>query len=183
VYFVVRGRVRIGMYSAAGREVSFRDEGAGNVFGEISALDGLPRSANVEAIEPSVIAALPPQSFWALLERHPTVMANVVRQLTGTIRSLSDRLFELSTLGVQNRVHAEILRLAKQAGVTNGAAHIEPAPRHVDIASRVSTNREQVTKELSAMARQGLIAKRGRALVIPDVARLERIVMEVRRST
>ncbi len=62
-------------------------------------------------------------------------------------------------------------------------ASIDPAPKHVDIASRISTNREQVTKELSAMARQGLIEKRARALVVPDVARLERIVAEVRRST
>lgn len=183
VCFIVRGKVRVSVYSAAGREVAFRDVGAGRCIGEISAIDGLPRSANVEAVEESMIAAIPPQVFWKLLETEPSVMANVVRLLTATIRSLSDRLFELSTLGIQNRVHAEILRLAKEAGVRNGVAAIDPAPRHVDIASRISTNREQVTKELSAMARQGLVAKRGRALVVPDVPRLERIVAEVRRST
>jgi CRP-like cAMP-binding protein len=183
VYFVAQGVVRVGVYSAAGREVAFRDVGAGKCFGEISAIDGLPRSANVEAIEDAIIASIPSQLFWTLLERHPCIMANVVRLLTATIRSLSDRLFELSTLGIQNRVHAEILRLANEAGVRNGMASIDPAPRHVDIASRISTNREQVTKELSAMARQGLVEKRARALVVPDVARLERIVAEVRRST
>jgi CRP-like cAMP-binding protein len=183
VYFVARGLVRVAVYSAAGRELAFRDVGAGKCFGEISAIDGLPRSANVEAIEDATIASIPPQLFWSLLERHPCVMANVVKLLTGTIRSLSDRLFELSTLGIQNRVHAELLRLAREAGVRDGAACIDPAPRHVDIASRISTNREQVTKELSAMARQGLIEKRARALVVPDVARLERIVAQVRRNT
>ncbi len=183
VCFIVRGRVRVCVYSAGGREVAFRDVGAGKCIGEISAIDGLPRSANVEAIEESMIAAIPPQVFWKLLETEPSVVANVVRLLTATIRSLSDRLFELSTLGIQNRVHAEILRLAKEAGVRNGVAAIDPPPRHVDIASRISTNREQVTKELSAMARQGLVERRERALVIPDVARLERIVAEVRRST
>ena len=183
VYLVVRGVVRVGVYSAAGREVAFRDVGAGKCFGEISAIDGLPRSANVEAIEDTTIASIAAQLFWVLLERHPCVMANVVRLLTATIRSLSDRLFELSTLGIQNRVHAEILRLANEAGVRDGAASIDPGPRHVDIASRISTNREQVTKELSAMARQGLVEKRARALVVPNVARLERIVAEVRRST
>jgi CRP-like cAMP-binding protein len=95
---------------------------------------------------------------------------------------LSDRLFELSTLGVQNRVHAEILRLAREAGVEGNAARIEPAPRHVDIAAWVSTNREQVTKELSEMGRQGLVAKSGQALIVPDVARLERMVAAVLNS-
>jgi CRP/FNR family transcriptional regulator, cyclic AMP receptor protein len=183
VHFIVRGKVRVCVYSAAGREVAFRDVGAGKCFGEIAAIDGLPRSANVEALEQSTIASMPPQLFWMLLERHPSVMANTVRLLTATIRSLSERLFELSTLGIQNRVHAEVLRLAKEAGVRGGMASMDPAPRHVDIASRISTNREQVTKELSAMARLGLIEKRGRALLVPDVARLERMVTEVRRGS
>ena len=154
----------------------------GQSFGEIAAIDGGPRSANVEALEDSTIASVPPQVFWMLLEKHPSVMSNVVRLLTGTIRALSDRLFELSTLGIQNRVHAEILRLAKAAGVTDNKAAIEPAPKHVDIASRISANREQVTKELSVMARQGLVARSGRALVVPDIAKLEKLVSEVRRS-
>ena len=184
VYFIVRGKVRVSVYSAGGREVAFRDVGAGKCFGEISAIDGLPRSANVEAVEESLIASISPQTFWKLLETEPSVMANVVQLLTATIRSLSDRLFELSTLGIQNRVHAEILRLAREMGVRTGAgATIDPAPRHVDIASRISANREQVTKELSAMGRQKLVEKRGRTLVVPDVERLERIVAEVRRST
>jgi CRP-like cAMP-binding protein len=184
VHFIAGGTVRVGVYSASGREVAFRDVGVGHCFGEISAIDGLPRSANVEAITDCTIASMPPQVFWSLMERHPSVMANVVRLLTATIRSLPDRLFELSTLGIQNRVHAEVLRLAREVGVRKGAAAmIDPAPRHVDIASRISANREQVTKELSTMARQGLVAKAGRALVVPDVARLERMVAEVRRSS
>jgi hypothetical protein len=66
--------------------------------------------------------------------------------------------------------------------VKGNTASITPAPKHSDIACQISTYREQVTRELSAMAKQGLIRKAGAALVIPDVARLERIVAEVRRS-
>ena len=103
----------------------------------------------------------------------------VARLLAATIRSLSERLFELSTLGIQNRVHAEVLRLAKEVGVKNNAAQIDPAPKHDEIAARISTNREQVTKELSAMEKQGLIVKSRRVLVVSDVARLERLVSDV----
>jgi hypothetical protein len=76
-------------------------------------------------------------------------------------------------------VHAEILRLAKEAGIQNNTAVLDPAPRHVDIASRISANREQVTKEISAMRRLGIVVPQGRqALLVPDVGRLERIVNE-----
>jgi hypothetical protein len=81
---------------------------------------------------------------------------------------------------VQERVYGELLRLAKQAGVAGNAARIDPAPRHSDLASKISTYREQVTRELSAMAKQGLLQRCDRALVIPDIARLEKIVAGVR---
>ena len=75
-----------------------------------------------------------------------------------------------------------MLRLARHAGVKSNTARIDPAPKHSDIASQVSTYREQVTRELTAMVKQGLLQRSRGALVIPDVARLERLVAEVRRS-
>jgi len=74
------------------------------------------------------------------------------------------------------------LRLAKEAGVQGNMARIQPAPKHSEIASKISTYREQVTRELSALAKQGLLQRADGALVIPDIARLQRIVEEVRRS-
>jgi len=182
VHFIVRGCVRVAVYSGGGKVVSFRDMMAGETFGEIAAIDGLPRSANVEALEACTIASLAPTPFLSLMASNASILTHVTQQLAALVRSLSERLFLLSTLGIQNRVHAEILRLAKEAGVARNRAVVEPAPRHVEIANRISTNREQVTKELSAMSRQGLVEKQGRALMIPDVARLEKIVSQVLRT-
>ena len=60
---------------------------------------------------------------------------------------------------MQNRVHSEILRLARQAGVKANAARIDPAPRHTEIASQVSTYREQVTRELSQFIERGALTQ------------------------
>jgi CRP-like cAMP-binding protein len=95
---------------------------------------------------------------------------------------MAERVIELSTLGVQNRIHAELLRLAADAGVLDNTARLSPAPTHAEIASRVSTNREQVTREFSALARGGLLRKERNALVVLDVARLQRTVAEVRTA-
>jgi CRP-like cAMP-binding protein len=182
VYLIVSGRVRVTAFSAAGRQVTFRDIPAGDSFGDYAAIDGLSRSADVVAIEEALIASMAPAVFRRLLREHPSACDHMLLRLVASIRQLSERVFDLSTCGVQNRVHGELLRLAKQAGIKDNTARIDPAPRHSDIASQISTYREQVTRELSALARQGLIERSRDALVIADVARLERIVAEVRRS-
>jgi CRP-like cAMP-binding protein len=83
---------------------------------------------------------------------------------------------------VQNRIHGELLRLARQAGISDNRAILDPAPRHADIASQVSTYREQVTRELSALAKTGLLHKDQRRLVVRDVRALEALVYQVRGS-
>ena len=180
VHFVVGGRVRVTTFSAGGRQVTFRDEEAGEMFGALAAIDGKPRSADVLALDTVLVASLTPQAFRELIAAEPMVRERVLQRLAELVRQLSERVIELSTLGVQNRIHAELLRLARQSGAPGNRARLDPAPKHADIASQVSTYREQVTRELSALARQGLLAKEGHALVLPDLARLERMVAEVR---
>lgn len=181
VYFVVSGKVRITAFSAAGRQVTYGNMGAGDCFGDFAAIDGLSRSADVVTVEESVVASITPSDFRKLLQEQPIVCDRVLRRLVRCVRELTDRVFDFSTLGVQNRLHAELLRLARQAGVNGNVARIERAPKHEEIASQISTYREQVTRELSQMVKQGLVVRSGPALLIPDVARLERVVAEVRR--
>ena len=182
VYLIIAGRVRVTSFSASGRQVTFRDIPAGNCFGDFAAIDGLSRSADVVALEDTLVASMSPAVLRALLHEHPAVCDRMLHRLVALVRELTERVFDLSTLGVQNRVHAEILRLAREAGVEANSARIDPAPKHAEIANQVSTYREQVTRELSAMAKQGLVQRAGHALVIPDVARLEKMVAEVRRA-
>jgi len=75
VFLLVSGRVRVTTYSANGRQVTFRDSEAGEHFGDISAIDGGPRSADVVTLEPSVVASLDRASFMALLRDEPLVAA------------------------------------------------------------------------------------------------------------
>ena len=182
VYLLVSGTARVTAFSAAGRQVTYRDLQAGDWFGDLAAVDQRPRSADVVALTESVVACMRGAAFVDVVLGSPEVSRAFVAHLVQRVRELTARVFELSTLGVQNRIDAELLRLAKAAGVTRNAARIDPAPLHADIASQVSTNREQVTRELSQLAKQGIVVRNGKALVVPDVARLERLVMEVRRS-
>ena len=175
LHMIVAGTVRVTSYSAAGRETSFRDLHEGTSYGELSALDGAPRSVDVVAVTTALIASLPPADFRALLREEWVVNERVLLRLTDLVRRLTDRVLDLSTLSVQQRICRELARLAREQGVQGNEARIAPAPKHVDLAGMVSTYREQITRELSALVKAGVLAKDGTALVVRDFARLERM--------
>ncbi len=179
LHFVVRGSVRVISYTPSGRKVSFEDIGTGGCFGELAAIDGEPRSASVMTLEEAVIATLSQGEFTALVKRNPEFALAVMRRLSRTVRQATERIFELSTIGPQNRIHAELLRLAGPGG-SGGTAEIRPIPVHADIASRVSTTRETVVRTLSELARQGILQRDADCLLILDVARLEEMVKGVK---
>jgi len=180
VYFVARGRVRITIYAINGREVTFRDLGAGASFGELSAVDGRSRSASVVALEDTWLASLSRDQFRKVLRSYPAVVDNVLNGLVGLIRNLTERVVEYSTLGVRNRIQAELVRMARERGITDNRAILNPPPKHADIAARVSTNREEVTREFGHLTREKVVEKRDGELVIVDVARLIDMVDKVR---
>jgi CRP/FNR family transcriptional regulator, cyclic AMP receptor protein len=182
IYFVAAGRVRITFYAHDGHEIAFRDLGEGSSFGELSAIDGLARSASAVALTPSTLAVLARPQFWTLVRAHPEIAENLLRHLAGLVRSLSDRVVDYSTLGVQNRIQAELLRMAREAGTHGKQALITPLPRHADIASRVSTNREAVARELSRLAKLGIVERHADGLAVRDVGQLTEMVDKVRSA-
>jgi CRP/FNR family transcriptional regulator, cyclic AMP receptor protein len=182
VHFILSGRVRVNLYSPDGRDVTFRDLGPSNMFGELAALDEAPRSANVVALLPTTTASLKWDQFSQVLRDHPEVAAATLRRLVRLVRALSDRVYEFSTLAVRNRIHAELLRLGRDGTISGNTARIDPAPTHADIASRIATHREAVTRELGELTRARLVERDGAALVIRDVAKLARLVETVVES-
>jgi len=179
VYFIVSGKVRVTIYSLGGKEITFRDQPAGEMFGELGAIDGEPRSAHVMALEDSLLASMSRETFWEVLGSYPEVAAFTLKRLASLVRLLSERVFEFSALAVRNRIHAELLRLARENPFEDNTAVISPSPTHADIASRISTHREAVTREYHDLAEAGVIVQRRGELAINDVARLESMVREV----
>jgi CRP/FNR family cyclic AMP-dependent transcriptional regulator len=178
VFFLITGRARVIMYSPAGKPVSFREIGRGEMFGEFAAIDGRPRSTGVEILEPSCVASMSADDFKAMLRAEPLVMEAVLVHTVAQVRGLTARVFEFSTLAVNNRIHAEILRLAKQGVVLGRRARISPFPKHGEIASRISTHREAVTRRLNFLEKKKLIERSGATLVVHDLISLERMVEE-----
>ncbi|MEO5373974.1 MAG: Crp/Fnr family transcriptional regulator [Alphaproteobacteria bacterium] len=181
IYFVVAGKVRILIYSIGGREVTLADIGQGEYFGELAAIDGAPRSASVMAVDDTLVAVMSPDQFVGLISRHPALALDVMRRLTAVVRHATNRIMELSTLGANNRVHAELLRQARAVKPNaDGQVELRPIPVHSDMASRVSTTRETVARVLNDLARNGVVRRERDALVVTDIEYLEDLVENVR---
>jgi CRP-like cAMP-binding protein len=89
VFFLISGEARAVIYSLAGKVVSLRDLGPGDLFGEYVAIDGRPRSASVEARTSCLVASMTAAEFRKLLHTEPTAADALDRQLVATIRTLS----------------------------------------------------------------------------------------------
>jgi CRP-like cAMP-binding protein len=177
VFLVLQGHVRV-VVSAGGRETILRDIQAGEFFGELAALDLKPRSAGIVAITDSLLACLPAAAFRRAIHAHPEVCDQVLANLVGQIRMLANRASESSGLSMRHRLLAELLRLARPLASTPDGPVVSPPPTHAELAARVSSHREAITRELSALERAGLIARRRGGIVLLDAARLQRMVAE-----
>jgi len=180
VLFMVAGKARVVIYSSEGKAVVFVDLRGPTMFGEIAAIDRRSRSASVEAVEPCTIASLSAEKFESLMLEEPSVAVATLHHMAADMRRLSERVFEFSTLFVQNRVHAELLRLAGEVGSQQAEVVLSPAPSLSDIADRISTHREAVSRELSRLTTSGLLRREGADLRITSVAKLANLVHEAR---
>jgi CRP-like cAMP-binding protein len=180
VYFLIQGKARVIIYSHEGTAVVFTDLTAGSTFGEIAAIDHKPRSASVEAVEDCMVASLRSDQFESLMLQEPGLALAVLRHVVADVRRLSDRVLEFSILAVQNRIQAELLRLANMVDREGNSALLSPSPSLSDIASRISTHREAVSREISRLTEIGLLRREGRNLRVLDMDRLARLVAEAK---
>ncbi|MBV17917.1 MAG: Crp/Fnr family transcriptional regulator [Thalassospira sp.] len=178
VYLILSGRVRIVNYSLSGREITLEEIGAGGCVGQLSAIDGQPRSACVFAVNDTEVAILSPANFETVVKSHPSVGWNVIRELARIVRTSTRRIVDVSTLGANERVVAEIMRRAQQVSDDTGAAVLSPVTVHSEIAGRVSTSRETVARVMGSLGRKGLVNKVDNGLHVPDVRRLEEFLSE-----
>lgn len=173
VRFVISGLVRIISRLSIGKEVILGEMGPGDFFGEHAAIDGETRSANVTTLYKSKLCIIPRNTFLKLIMLSPEVNLDVMKVLTKRIRTLNMRLAEQSFLQAKHRIHAELLRLSKPRLGHEGQRSISPPPTQRELADRIGTRREVVSRELNALHKEGIFEKTKGALVIKNVVELQ----------
>lgn len=169
VFVILEGTARVAVHSEDGRMIDFADAGPGEIVGFIAALDGGPRTASVIARGPMRIAVTDRRSFLKLLDERGFA-DSVIRSLVKQMRGLSERVIEFSTLLVRERLLRELLRRARtedaEATDEGEAVRLSPAPTHFDLAARISTHREAVSREMSGLSKRGIVKREKGDLVV-----------------
>jgi CRP/FNR family transcriptional regulator, cyclic AMP receptor protein len=182
VYFIISGEVRVLIRTAAGKEFIFGEIKAGQFFGEMAAIDGAKHSANVTALTKSEVCIMPASVFREIIFSSRVISERVLRHLMGRVRELTARVTEHSIFDLKHRLYAELLRMAcPRQGMADQRA-ITPPPLHHVLAARIGCLREQVTRELSALAGEGLIEKTRGALILLQSHVLEERLVETTRE-
>lgn len=169
VLFIESGLVQISLFGNQGQETILRNLPAGRMFGEMSAIDGRPRSASVTALEDSDLIVVSASQFERFMRETPGAGNFVARLLTHRVRSLTGKLQLMATMSVSQRLIAEIVRAGRPS--TDGTGiHISSFPTHAELASRIGSQREAVSRELANLRKAGLILQNGRSADIPSLA-------------
>ena len=168
VRFVVSGRVRILLRTPSGKEVILSELGPGQYFGEMAAIDGSGRSANVTALERCQMCVMPASAFVDVLVDIPAIGRSVMKLLCSRVRDLNHRLGEHAFLTTRQRLCALLLRKSKPRAQNPQERIISPPPLQKDIADHIGTQREVVTRELSALKKQDLVDSTRGGLVLLD---------------
>jgi CRP/FNR family transcriptional regulator, cyclic AMP receptor protein len=178
VFFVLHGHARV-VIGTSGKEIILKDISDGGYFGELSAIDGRPRSAGILAVTDCLVARMSAAVFRETIHRYPKVCDTVLATFVSAIRALNDRTNEQANFAVHERLCAELLRLSR--ATSDGRIIVSPPPTHAELAARITTQREAVTKLLGSFERQGAIARTRGAIVLTDYERLRRIVADAAR--
>jgi CRP-like cAMP-binding protein len=120
LHVITAGAVKILLPSAEGDEAIIATLRPGDFFGELSLLDGRPRSATATTVEPTETLSLPRDVFRELVQQHPELRDALFAALAGLLRRITKHVEELHFLDLAGRLAARLSELARQAqpGVT-----------------------------------------------------------------
>ncbi len=171
MFVILGGRARVSLVSADGRDVTLGVLGPGQLIGELSLLDGEPRSANVDALEDCQLLSIDRSRFLQLLRANPDLCIRLMGVLAGRLRQANQAIEELAALDLTGRLSQLLLRFLRDFGVKAAqGTRIDLRLSQKDLSALVAASREKVNQQLRSWVKDGTIAyERGYIVVLqPD---------------
>jgi CRP-like cAMP-binding protein len=171
---VEEGTVRLFKRAPSGREQLIGIERAGSALAETAVFDEGRYSVTACAEEQVVLLSLDAKAFRAICAQNPQVAAKVIKVLAYRLRQLDALVEELSFSTVRGRLMAHLAREAREKGTpTSAGTQFELKENNEELAARLGTVRELISRNLGRLHGDGLIQMRRRTVIIPDMERLE----------
>lgn len=175
VYFILEGWVKIRTYNLDGKEVTLNILGRGEIFGEMAAMDKMPRSTDAITLTKTLIGRIPAEDFVNLINTEPMAGVRLVQLMAKRLRQVNRRL-QLREASSISRVADAILFLVEGQGTEGEQGTEIPNLPHREISSLSGLARETVTRVLTKLEKKGLIQRDADSMRIPDLPALEETI-------
>jgi CRP/FNR family cyclic AMP-dependent transcriptional regulator len=162
LYILLSGRVKAFVSDENGREVVLNTAGVGDYFGEVI-LDGGPRSASIMTLEPCRLFVIPRGDIEGLIDRNPEFARHLIDALIGKVRSLTQRVLDLSLKDVYGRFAKFIEDNAIERG---GVREVPERLTQHEIAARIGGSREMVNRIIKDLTAGGYISIDGKHITV-----------------
>lgn len=174
VNFIISGSVHVLNYSASGRAITYASLSEGDLFGEMAAIDGLPRSAWVYSISECHILEIPGKVFMSLAESNHQFALKLLEKLSKNLRDANDRLIQIVSLDVERRACIELMRMAQPDPEDPKIYWVNPMPTQINFANLIGASRETVSRVIGRLKDEQIVKNTTQGLRILDRKRLEK---------
>jgi CRP-like cAMP-binding protein len=174
VYFLISGTVHVLDYSRSHRAITYASLNDGEMFGEMAAIDGFPRSAWVCAISTCKIISLPGSTFINILKNNADISLKILAKLSSRLRLSDEKITDVSLFGTEQRVCLELVRMTKLDAKTKNIYQIKQMPTQANFANIIGSTRETVSRILAKLRDDQIIIKTESGFVVPDKKQLEK---------
>ena len=174
MYLLVSGRVKVSLASPDGKELALNYLEAPAHFGEMSLVDAEPRSADVIAVTEIELFSLDAKDLSSAIQLNPRLALSLIATLSRRLRHTIARLEDMAFHDATHRVMRVILNVATASYETRGVPVIQGLT-HYDIATLAGTSRETASRIISMLAKEGVVATKGRKIVVDLIKLRERI--------
>lgn len=165
MYLLLSGRVKVSIASPEGKELALSYLDAPSYFGEMGALEGSPRTADVIATTEVEVLTVEAKDLAYVFSIRPEVAIALVATMSSRLRELIARLEGMAFHDATHRVQRVLLNVATASYETRGVPVIEGLT-HYEIATLAGTSRETASRVISNLCRDGVVATKGRKIVV-----------------
>jgi CRP/FNR family cyclic AMP-dependent transcriptional regulator len=172
LFIIAKGEVKVVLTAEDGREAILASLKEGDFFGEMSLLDGEPRSATVRAVEDSRLLTIRREDFLAAMKKQPDLSLTLLGEMSRRLRKSNRQISSLALMRVYGRVAATLLQLMEERGIRSKTKEgksmivVKDRPTQQFIADMSGTTRETVSRVLNFFQKKGYIVLDGKDLLI-----------------
>lgn len=169
---VANGLVEAVYFTESGQETWLGQFQPGDLMSHDALLENATDTPELIAVEPSTIYFIKVSRLIDILGGDISIPAEISRNLAGQIQTLIGRLATVYSLSAKGRICAELVRLSAPIGVSPDKHVIRPNPVFIDLARRLNTTRETVSRTVGDLVKEDVLTRTKGALIVNDVDRL-----------